>query len=201
MSPITDALTRRGFIVHHAEDAAQAKQLLLSLISDGASVGIGGSMTIKQIDVTDALKQKGCSVSWHWDAPPADRPAVLAQAAQADYYLASANAVTRDGELVNIDGNGNRVAGMFYGPRQVILVIGSHKLVDGGINTAIARIKRHACPPNAKRLNLDTPCAHTGVCDPARCGDDCMCHITTVLSRPTRGRTVTILWVDEALGY
>jgi len=198
---IIDALTSRGFIVHHAEDAAAAKALLLSLIPDGASVGVGGSMTIKQLAVADALRQKNCPVYWHWEVPPQERPAMHLKASQADYFLASTNAVTKTGELVNIDGGGNRVSGMFYGPKQVILVISSQKLVDGGVNAADARIKRHACPANAKRLNLDTPCAHTGVCNEPQCGDACMCRVTTVLSRPTMGKTVTIIWVDEALGY
>ena len=200
-NPALEALTRRGFIVHHVEDAAQAKQLLLSLIPDGTSVGVGGSMTIKQLAVTDDLRQKSCPIYWHWEVPPQERPAMHQKASQADYFLASTNAVTKDGELVNIDGGGNRVAGMFYGPKQVILVIGSQKLVDGGVNAAVARIKRHACPANARRLNLDTPCAHTGLCNEPKCGDACMCRVTTVLNRPTLGKTVTIIWVDEALGY
>ena len=83
----------------------------------------------------------------------------------------------------------------------MILVIGSQKVVDGGVNAAIARIRSQACPPNAKRLKLDTPCARTGVCNQSECGDDCMCRVTAILDHPTRGRTVTVIVTEEALGY
>jgi len=198
---VKEALVKRGFNVHTAQTADQARSLLLSLIPENASVGIGGSMTLREMDMEAALQAKGHQVYWHWTASPETRAQVTAQALSADVYLASSNAVTKQGEIVNIDGNGNRVCGMFYGPAKVFLVISEQKIVDGGLNAAIARIKRHACPPNAKRLGLDTPCAHTGLCNPDQCGDACMCRVTTVLSRPTMGKTVTIIWVDEALGY
>ena len=102
---------------------------------------------------------------------------------------------------VNIDGQANRVAGMIQGPSRVILVIGEQKVVDGGLNTAIARIRAQACPANAKRLKLHTPCALTGVCNQAECGDDCMCRVTAVLERPPRGREITVIFTEEALGY
>lgn len=197
----SEALDQRGFQVHCADTVNDVKALLLSLIPEGASVGIGGSITLKEMDIENALTQSGHTVWWHWSASPAQRASVTAQALNADVYLASSNAVTKQGEIVNIDGTGNRVTGMYYGPKKVILVIGQQKLVDGGINAAIARIKRYACPPNAKRLGLDTPCAHTGVCNPDQCGDDCMCRVTTVLNRPSRGRDVTVILVKEAIGY
>ena len=102
---------------------------------------------------------------------------------------------------MNIDGQANRVAGMIQGPSRVILVIGEQKVVDGGLNTAIARIRAQACPANAKRLKLHTPCALTGVCNQAECGDDCMCRVTAVLERPPRGREITVIFTEEALGY
>lgn len=198
---VMEAMTQRGFKVHSVQTAQEAKELLLSLIPQGASVGIGGSITLKDIEIDQALAQAGHEVYWHWNAPGPQRPQVMAMAAHADVYLASSNAVTRQGEIVNIDGNGNRVAGMFFGPKKVFLVIGQQKIVDGGLNAAIARIKRCACPPNAKRLGLDTPCAHSGVCNENQCGDDCMCRITTVIDRPSRGREVTVILVEESVGY
>ena len=155
----------------------------------------------ERVLVVPALREKGHQVSWHWDVPKEEGPAARAKARLADVYLASSNAVTRDGQLVNIDGTGNRVAAMFDGPKQVYLVISHSKLTDGGLNTAIARIKQQACPPNARRLSLDTPCAHTGICKPQSCGDDCMCHIIVTIARPPKGKTITILLVEETLGY
>ena len=191
----------RGFEVVPLETAQEVREFLLAHIPAGASVGVGGSMTIRELNVVPALREKGHQVSWHWDVPKEEGPAARAKARLADVYLASSNAVTQDGQLVNIDGTGNRVAAMFDGPKQVYLVISHSKLTDGGLNTAIARIKQQACPPNARRLSLDTPCAHTGICKPQSCGDDCMCHIIVTIARPPKGKTITILLVEETLGY
>ena len=197
---VAAAMEKRGFEVHFAQSAAQAREQVLSLIGPGQSVGVGGSMTIRELGVIDDLTQAGHAVYWHW-LTPEDRERVLENARKADVYLASSNAVTRDGQIVNIDGSCNRVSGMIQGPKTVILVIGQQKLVDGGLNAAIARIKQQACPPNARRLNLDTPCAHTGVCNQDECGADCMCCVTTMMQHPARGRRVIVVLVEETLGY
>lgn len=127
---------------------------------------------------------------------------VQEHARKADVYLASSNAITKDGQLVNIDGTCNRIASMIQGPRTVILVVSEQKIVDGGLNTAIARIRKYACPPNAKRLNYQTPCGLTGVCNQAECGgEDCMCRCIAMLERPIRGRKMVIILVEEAMGF
>ena len=116
-------------------------------------------------------------------------------------FVCSTNAVTRDGRLVNIDGTGNRVAGMFAGPKKVILFIGKNKLVEGGLDEAIARIKRVACPANGRRLNTNTPCALTGECT------DCasprrMCKITSIIEYPPNLLSeLHLVLIDEELGY
>lgn len=198
---VISQMRERGFEVVSLETAQQAREFLLSRIPAGASVGVGGSMTIRELNVVPTLREKGHQVSWHWDVPKEEAAAARAAARLADVYLASTNAVTRDGQLVNIDGTGNRVAAMFDGPKQVYLVISHSKLVDGGLNAAIARIKQQACPANARRLSLDTPCAHTGLCKVQNCGDDCMCRITVALSRPPKGKNITVVLVEETLGY
>lgn len=195
-----EAMRQRGFDVHQVQSAQEARELVLSMIPAGASVGVGGSMTIRELDLPPALEARGSKVWWHW-LNPEDRAHVHEQARKADVYLASSNAVTRDGRIVNIDGQANRVSSMIQGPAHVILVIGQQKIVDGGLNAAIARIHAQACPPNAKRLKLDTPCAHTGVCNQTECGDDCMCRVTVVLEHPPRGRKITVIFTEEALGY
>ncbi len=201
LSQIIPQMLSRGFEVVSLETAQEAKAYLLSHIPVGASVGVGGSMTIRELNVVPALKERGQQVTWHWDVPKEEATAAREKARLADVYLASSNAVTKDGQLVNIDGTGNRVAAMFDGPKQVYLVVSHSKLVDGGLNTAIARIKQHACPPNARRLSLDTPCAHTGICKPNECGNDCMCRIIVTISRPPKGKKITVLMVEETLGY
>ncbi len=197
MTTVSAALTRRGFTVHHAATKAEAAQLVLSLIPAGASVGAGGSMTIREMGLADTLRAAGHAIHWHWLE---EGPAAFPAAREADVYLCSANAVTRDGQLVNIDGTGNRVAAMIHGPKQVIAVVGVNKLVDGGYPLALARIKREACPPNAKRLGLPFPCGITGKCDPEACPGG-FCNVITIQEHPTGKRPYVVVLVDEALGY
>ena len=194
---VAAARAKRGFIVHHTATKAEAAQLVLSLIPEGASVGAGGSMTIRELGLAENLQTAGHPVHWHWlDAGASAFPAAHA----ADVYLCSANAVTRDGQLVNIDGTGNRVAAMIHGPKQVIAVVGVNKLMDGGYPQALARIKREACPPNARRLNLPLPCGQTGRCDPEACPGG-FCNVITIQEHPTGKRPYAVVLVDEALGY
>ncbi|MBR3763696.1 MAG: lactate utilization protein [Clostridia bacterium] len=191
------ALQKRGFTVHCAETGAEAAQHVLSLVQPGMSVGAGGSMTIRELGLAEAIRDLGCDVHWHWLE---EGPAAFGPAREADLYLCSANAVTAEGQLVNIDGTGNRVAAMIHGPKQVVAVAGVNKLVDGGIPTAIARIKREACPPNARRLNLPFPCGQTGKCNPAECPGG-FCNVVTVQEHPTGKRPYHVVLVNEALGY
>ena len=111
-----------------------------------------------------------------------------------------ANAITEDGVIVNIDGTGNRVAASIFGPKRVVYVIGRNKIVDGGVDAAIARIKKFACPPNAKRLGKKTPCAATGVC--ADCDSpDRICKVTAIFDRRPTGTPTAVYVVDADLGY
>ena len=143
------ALEKRRFLVHSAANAEEAKDIGLSLIGNG-STGFGGSVTVTQIGLYEALQKNGNAVYWHWKSDSPEK--AQESAAHADWFVCSTNAITRDGRLVNIDGTGNRVAGMFAGPKKVILFIGKNKLVEGSIDDAIARIKRVACPANGRRL-------------------------------------------------
>ncbi|MDD3214244.1 MAG: lactate utilization protein [Eubacteriales bacterium] len=196
-----DGMRKNGFEVVTLETAAQARNYLLGCIPAGTEVGVGGSVSVRDIDVLPALREKGCKVYTSWGAKPEDVPEIRERSRKADVYLSSANAVTRNGSLVFIDGNCNRVGGILDGPKTVYFVISHSKWVDGGINTAVARIKQTACPQNARRLGLKTPCAVTGFCKPDECGDECMCRATVSLERVPRGRKMTVLFVEEALGY
>lgn len=199
MEKALEGMRKNGFEVVEAADAAAVKEYLLEAIGAEASVGTGGSMTVLETGVLEALAQRGNTVYSHWLAAPEDRPGVMKNARNADVYLTSANAVTRDGRLVLVDGTGNRVGAVCDGPRQVYFVISQKKLVDGGVNTAVARIKKEACPPNASRLGLNTSCARTGLCS-ADCPDS-MCRLTLTVDRTPRNRSFTVIWVEEPLGY
>lgn len=193
------ALTQKAFPVHHAKTMADAKVIVMNLIGEAESVGFGGSVTVREMGLYELLKETGRSPHWHWknDEP---KPDVFSLAASADVYLTSSNAITADGCLVNIDGTGNRVGAMIAGPKHVIVIAGANKLVNGGVPQAIARIKTVACPLNARRLGLDTPCAREGKCDAANCTRS-MCNVTSIIERPVGGHKITIVLVDEEAGY
>ena len=195
----SENLNRNGFKARVFVTAEEAKAAALELIPAGASVGIGGSVTVRQLGLREALLERGNAVWWHWYASPETRAETLRQAQRADVYLMSSNAVTMQGELVNIDGTGNRLGSMLYGPGTVLIICGRNKLAED-YTGAFDRIKNVACPLNARRLKLNTPCAATGRCS------DCsspqrMCSATVRLHRPQGGRDFYVFLVDEDLGY
>lgn len=194
-----EAMEKNGFAVVCLKDAEAVKNYLLSEIESGCSVGCGGSMSVQETGVLEALAEKGCTVYCHTNVPLEERPATMRSARTADVYLTSCNAVTKSGKLVLVDGTGNRVGAVCDGPARLYFIVGRQKLVDGGINTAVARIKKVACPKNAARLGLDTSCAHTGLCA-AECPNS-MCRLTVAVDRTPRGRRLTVLWVEQPLGY
>lgn len=193
-----EALGKKGFHVQVFDTASVAKEAALQLIGTG-SVGIGGSMTVQEMGLYETLLEQGNAVYWHWKTPPEERAAIFPKANSADTYICSTNAILENGSLLNIDGNGNRVSAMFYGPKQIIVIAGINKLC-GDYADALARIKRDACPPNAKRLGYKTPCAITGVCN------DCsspqrMCSVTVLIERPAIVKNTHVFLVNESLGY
>lgn len=196
---VKDNLSRNGFRVRHFATAEQAREAALELIPQGSSVGVGGSMTVQQMGLAPALQQGGRSVHWHWLVPPQQRPQAQQAAHGADFYVLSANAITENGELWNIDGSANRLGAMLYGPSQVLILCGRNKLVGNG-EEALDRIKTVACPLNARRLGLNTPCAATGRCNDCASSQR-MCGALVRLMRPVGGRTFHVWLIDEDLGY
>ena len=192
------ALQARRFLPAFYKTAAEAKEAALSLMK-GKSVGIGGSVTVRELGLYEALQEQGGSVYWHWAAPVGEKAAVRDKALQAQAYLCSANAVTEDGKLLYIDGTGNRLAGLIYGPAEAVVIVGKNKLT-GSVEEGVERTKRECCPKNARRLGMDTPCARTGQCLDCR-GAARMCNVTAVLEAPTRRvAAFHVLLVDEELG-
>lgn len=189
-------LTRNGFKVKTFNNISEAKEELLSEIKNYETVGIGGSMTLEQMDIYDDLKAKGGEIYWHWRK---DIPNVATKARTADTYITSTNALTMDGKLINMDGNGNRVSAMIYGHKDVYVVLGKNKICKN-YEEARERIRNVAAPMNAKRLNLDTPCAYTG-----RCSDcdstDRICRAEVIIHRNPNTTNINIYLIDEELGY
>jgi len=181
-----EGLRKRGFEAVIVATKAEALSLVMKEAESAASVGWGGSESVKEIGARDAIVATGKEIR--------DHQTVM------DLFLLSANAITSDGVIVNIDGTGNRVAASIFGPKRVVYVIGRNKVVNGGVLEAIARAKRCACPPNCRRLARKTPCAELGVC--ADCDSpDRICKVTAIFDRaPTHTPTKVVL-VDEELGY
>ena len=180
-----ECLRKRGFGVVCCATAAEAADHVMKDAASAATIGQGGSVTLKQLGLPEKLAAVGKT--------PERKTAV-------DLFLLSANALTADGRIVNIDGNGNRVGASINGPKKVVYVIGRNKIVEGGVDDAIARIKRCACPPNCRRLGKNTPCAATGVC--ADCDSpDRICKVTVVFDRKPTGIACEVVLVDEELGY
>ena len=176
-------------------DGQSALEAALGIIG-GGSVGIGGSLTVKELGLYEALKERGNAVYWHWT----DGTAAKARAAAADYYVCSANAVTRDGVIALTDGSGNRIAALSSGPRNAILVIGSNKIVADG-REAFMRMRSAGCAgANAKRLGLHTPCAEYGECDDCA-SPERICSVTAFFERPSKGLENTyVILVDRNMG-
>lgn len=193
-------MEKRGFDAYYCPDSKSAVEKALSLMPKGSSVSWGGSMTLEETGLQGAL---ACAdyrlIDRDKAADPAEKKELQRQAFYADFYLMSANAITKDGILVNIDGNGNRVAALAWGPDHVLILAGMNK-VEPNLEAAIARVHHTAAPANTIRLGLTTPCSQTGICGDCL-GPDCICS-QTVITRFNRNKgRIKIILIGEHLGY
>ncbi|MDE6473758.1 MAG: lactate utilization protein [Clostridia bacterium] len=193
-------LTKRGFKPHYFDARKDALDFVLNLIPQGASVGIGGSMTVKELGLDNMLAKRGNSVYSHSLVSPELRDKVYQLAGSADWYISSANALSEEGDVVNIDGSANRISALAFGVKNILYVLGSNK-ISPDLASAIDRARNIAAPPNAKRLNKNTPCATSGQC--CLCdSEDCICNATLISHHPTRYQeNVYIVIIGESLGY
>lgn len=194
------ALGKRNMEGFYVENKLEAKNKILDLISEEASISWGGSMTLKEIGIFEELEKRNFKLLDRSKAKTAaESEKIYHQALNADYYLMSSNAITQDGKLVNVDGNGNRLAALIYGPKNVIIVAGINKLTIDE-ESAIKRVRNQAAPPNSMRLNQKTPCAKTGFCNNCQIEDTICCQ--TVITRRSRheGR-IKLIIVGENLGF
>lgn len=190
---LTKNLEERGFTVRTFATKEEAAGYLDREI-DGVSVGFGGSVTVQEMGLFDRLKTHNRAL-WHWDK------ATLAEAAAADVYIASVNGLAETGEIINIDGTGNRVASTLFGHKKVYLVVGKNKIAPD-YDKALWRARNIAAPKNARRLGLKTPCAVKG----DRCYDckspDRICNELVVLwEKPKAIERMEVILVDQDLGY
>jgi hypothetical protein len=194
------ALKKNNFEALFVPDAKAALEEVMRRIPDGATVGVGGSLTLNQIGLLDALGKRNIRLIWPFQQARNDeeRIELVRKSFSSDIFLSSTNAVTEDGKLFNVDATGNRVGAMFIGPKSVIVISGVNKIVKD-IEAAEKRVKEWTAPQNAKRLKRKTPCVETGVC--ADCSSpDRICNIyVTLAKRPSRTDVIIIL-VGEKLG-
>ena len=186
--------TNHGFVTRYFENGQAAVDYLKEQIHD-TTVALGGSMTAKALGVDEALAPKN-TVFWHWNEPGRE---TLFRARDAKVYICSANGVSETGELVNIDGTGNRIAMTAFGPEKVYFLIGSNKITPN-LHAAIDRAHNVAAPKNAARFGLDTPCVKGGHC--FRCNHpQRICKATLILERPVTGMYAEVLFINEELGF
>lgn len=196
---IIKGLERRNMIGYYVENKQQAKEKVLELITLQESIGMGGSATLQEIGVVDVLKKEGYNfIDRNKGKNREEVEHLMRQCLLADTFLMSTNAITLDGQLVNIDGNSNRVAALCFGPKQVIIVVGKNKVVTD-VDSAFKRIKTMACPSNAQRLNLKTPCAITGKC--SNCLEGTMCAQEVITRYSRHDNRIKVILVGENLGY
>ena len=194
-------LKKRHMDGYYCKTPQEAVSLASSLMSAGSSVTWGGCMTMKEIGLLDEIKSRHDLVVM--DRADANNPeeveALYRKAFSADTFIMSANAITLDGELLNIDGTGNRVAALIYGPKQVLVIAGMNKVCKD-LDEAMTRVRNIASPPNCIRLDKKTPCASTGVCGDCLSAD-CICNqiVTTRNSRdPQR---IKVILVEGSWGF
>ena len=195
------ALQKNKFSAAYFPDAPSAVEHLLSLVADGASVGLGGSITGHEISIREKLREKGCTLFDHQQQglSPEESLAMRHNQLSCKVFICGTNALTMQGELVNVDGIGNRVGAMIFGPERVIIVTGINKIVKD-LNAAQQRIKDIAAPCNNKRLNLPNPCTQTGQCMDCQ-SDRRICNVTTILHRRPSLTDMHVIVIGESLGY
>ncbi len=182
-------------------DAAQVAPTVLSLIPQGASVAMGGSMTMVETGVVEALRQGPLRLIDRYEPgiSPAETMARLKQGLGADVFVSGVNAVTEEGELVFVDATCNRVAPILFGPDKVILIAGCNKIVPN-LAYAQERIRHFVAPTNARRIGRKTPCAVSGHCEDCS-SPERICNATVVIHKQARPERLTVILVGTELGY
>ncbi|MCR5452919.1 MAG: lactate utilization protein [Lachnospiraceae bacterium] len=194
---VMKGLESRNMTAYYAASKEEAKKLALSLIPEGSKVTNGGVRSAEQIGLLDAVKEGNYEYIDRHEAE--DKEAATLMAYSCDFYISSANAITEDGVLVNIDGNANRVSAISYGPKKVLFIIGMNKVADD-VDGAMKRARNLAAPANAQRFGLNTPCAKTGACANCKSPDTICCQF--LITRYSRQKDrIHVILVNEDLGF
>lgn len=189
-------LKKRNMNGYYCASKEDALKKALEIIPENSSIGWGGSVTLDQIGLIQALKDGNYEAIDRMQKDPKEQAARIFNA---DFFLMSTNAITLDGELINVDGRANRICYLCYGPEHVLIIAGMNKVVPD-VKSGIQRVRNMAAPPNTTRLNKNTPCARFG-----RCMDclepDCICNQTLITRRSGSPERIHVILVGEELGY
>ena len=197
---LVENLKKRNFDAYYCANSEEACQKALELIPTGSSIGWGGTKSAEEIGLLNAIRN-GNYQAIDRDAckTPEEKEQAAKDALFADYYLAGANAMSLDGEMVTIDGNGNRLAAIVYGPKHVIVIVGMNKVCDT-LDAAIERARTIAAPINMQRFMKNTPCAVTGCCGDCK-SPDCICNQILVTRNCRPAKRICYIVVGEELGF
>lgn len=196
-----EALKNNNMEGYFVKDESEAREKIAEILNKGDVVSVGGSMTLFEAGVIEMLREGDYTFldRYKEGLTPEDIKKIYREAFSADAYIASTNAITEEGELYNVDGTGNRVAAMIYGPDTVIVLTGVNKIVKD-FHAAVERNKRFAAPANAKRLSRKTPCAKLGYCTECSSPDRICNEYTLIRKQAIKGR-IKVIIVDKELGY
>ena len=198
---VVEAFKKNMFSAIYFKRNEEAIEYIMSNVKSGDKVGFGGSMTIKELGIQERVKSLGAVVLDHGDPrlTPEEKMETMRGELLSDVFLCSSNAVTLEGELVNIDGVGNRVAAMTFGPKKVIVVVGTNKICKNQAE-AFHRLEQIASPKNCKRLDMPNPCTQTGICSDCKL-DTRACRIYSVIKRKPMRTDITVVVIGEGLGF
>jgi hypothetical protein len=194
------ALKKNNFETLFVPNSKVALEEVMKQITDGSTVGVGGSVSLAEAGILEALGRRNVHLIWPFQQAKneEERLRLIQKSFSADVFLSSTNAITEDGKLFNVDASGNRVGAMFIGPKKTIIIAGVNKIVKD-LAAAEKRVREWVAPQNIKRLNRKTPCAETGVC--ADCSSpDRICNIYVTLAKKPSRTNIIIILVGERLG-
>ena len=193
-------LKKRNMIGYYCETGKEALDLVKSILPKGSLVTNGGSETLVETGIMDLIRSGEYEYIDRKSAKtPEESRALYGRIVTADYYLMSTNAITKEGELINVDGVGNRVACLINGPEHVLIITGMNKVVTT-VEDGIRRVRNIAAPPNSIRVGSKTPCSVTGFCSDCQ-SDDCICSQTLITRRSMKPGRITVILVGEEYGF
>lgn len=199
-STIIKNLEKRNMKGYYCETAADARNLVQSLLPKHAVVTNGGSETLVETGIMELIQSEDYQFLDRKSAnTPEESRALYGQIVTSDYFLTSTNAITLDGELINVDGNGNRVACLIQGPSHVLVITGMNK-VSPTLEDGIRRVRNIAAPPNAIRVGASTPCTQTGCCHDCQ-SPDCICCQTVITRRSRHKDRISVILIGEEYGF